>query len=62
MRYMIDAEKLTNAQITARMSELDANYRKLMKVARKLADEMSSLHDEYDTLKSELNKRSGKEN
>jgi iron-sulfur cluster repair protein YtfE (RIC family) len=58
---MDDVKKLTDIKIQERMSELGEKYKKLMKVGRKLSDEMASLHEEYEMLRNELETRIAQE-
>lgn len=58
---MDEVKKLTDIEIQERMSELGEKYKKLMKVGRKLSDEMASLHEEYEMLRNELETRIAQE-
>lgn len=50
-------ENKTNEELGAFISECEEKYRKLLKVANKLASEMDSLSDEYKRAKAEIAKR-----
>ena len=50
----------TNAELGAFISECEEKYKKLIKVANKLAEEMDSLSGQYQEAKAELTKRQKK--
>ena len=50
----------TNAELTAFMKECDEKYKKLLKLANKLADEMDSLSEQYDAANDEMKRRQKK--
>ena len=50
----------TNAELGAFISECEEKYKKLFKVAKKLADEMDSLSEQYKEAKAELKQRQQK--
>lgn len=52
--------KMTNAELGAFISECEEKYKKLLKVARKLADEMDTLSGQYKEAKKELTERQKK--
>ena len=53
-------EKLSNKELNDLISELEVKYQKLLKLAKKLASEMDSIHSQYVEINKELNKRKGK--
>lgn len=50
----------TNAELTAFMKECDEKYKKLLKLANKLADEMDSLSEQYNAANDEMKRRQKK--
>lgn len=54
---MENIEQLTNEEIQSKMVVLNEKYQKLLKLAMKLAKEMDNLSDEYNVLKTEIDKR-----
>ena len=50
----------TNAELGKFISECEEKYKKLLKVANKLADEMDSLSEQYKEAKKELIQRKQK--
>ena len=47
----------TNAEILAFVGECEEKYKKLLKLAKKLADEMDSLSEQYKEANNEIKKR-----
>ena len=47
----------TNAELGTFISECEEKYKKLLKVEKKLADEMDSLSEQYKEAKAELIQR-----
>jgi hypothetical protein len=54
---MENIEQLTNEEIQSKMVVLNEKYQKLLKLAMKLAKEMDNLSDEYNVLKTEIDRR-----
>ena len=54
---MEDIQNMTNIELETFIHELEDKYKKLLKVANKLATEMDSLHEQYIAASEELNKR-----
>lgn len=50
-------ENLTKEELSNELLDLEGKYQKLLKLAKKLAKEMDSLHDRYVEVKTELEKR-----
>lgn len=48
---------LTKEELTNSIEELESKYKKLLKLAKKLGDEMDYLHDEYIKIQEELRRR-----
>ena len=47
----------TNSELSDFIAECEEKYKKLLKVAKKLADEMDNLSEQYKEAKNELMKR-----
>ena len=48
---------LTEKELNDLIAELENKYQKLLKLAKKLAEEMDGLHDKYIEVQKELNDR-----
>lgn len=57
---MSEIRNKTNAELSSFIVECEAKYKKLLKVANKLATEMDSLSSEYKEARAELAKRQEK--
>lgn len=62
MQKETEINNMTNEELVNLISDMESKYGKLLKVAKKLADEMDSLHSQYTSAKSELAKRKNIEN
>jgi len=52
-------EKLNDKELSDFIKELETKYQKLLKLAKKLGQEMDELHEQYIEAQKELNKRKG---
>jgi len=50
-------EKLTNKELKDLTQELEDKYQKILKLAKKVASELDSIHTQYVEVQKELNKR-----
>ncbi len=50
-------KNMTNAELSAFVAECEEKYKKLLKVANKLASEMDSLSEQYKEAKAEIMNR-----
>lgn len=55
-------ENLNDKELSDFIQELETKYQKLLKLAKKLGQEMDELHEQYIEAQKELNKRKGLSN